>query len=239
LAESLEIEGFKASVGWLDKFKKRYNIQFKSLSGESAEVDFSAAEAYVNKLPEIVEGYAAEDRFNADEFGLFFREIPVKSLTTSRLDRRGIKNPKNRVTVMAAASCGTELNRLEELLNEPMLDEKEMNELDDDLITSEYLNGDTVDEITNFMISEIKDSSDQQSGVEESDDFEEEIVVAPIISYKEAMDSIDTIQRYAAEKVPEVIGLLMAVKSKVETEKYESSLKKMKQLNLNSFFKKL
>ena len=145
----------------MDKFKKRYNIQFKSLSRESAEVDFSAAEACVNKLPKIVEGYAAKDRFNADEFGLFSREIPVKSLTTSRLDRRGIKNP------------------------------------------SEYFDGDTVDEITHFMISEIKDSSAEQCGVEEDDDFEE--VVAPILSYKEAMDNIDAMQRYAAEKVPEAI----------------------------------
>ena len=76
----------------MDKFKKRYNIQFKSLSGKSAEIDFSAAEAYVAfflslKLPEIVEGYTAKDRFNADEFRLF-----------------RIENPKNRVTVMAAAS---------------------------------------------------------------------------------------------------------------------------------------
>jgi hypothetical protein len=87
------------------------------------------------------------------------------------------------------------------------------------------------------MISDIKDSSAEQCGVEENDDFEE--VVAPILSYKEAMDYIDAIQRYAAEKVPEAIGPLMAVKSKVETERYESSLQKMKQLTLNSFFKKL
>lgn len=67
-------------------------------------MDYSAAETYVKKLPEIVEGYEPNDRFNADEFGLFFREILTKSLTASRLDRRGIKKPRNRVTVMAASS---------------------------------------------------------------------------------------------------------------------------------------
>ena len=38
-ATDLEIEDFKASEGWLDKFKARHNIKFKQISGESASVD--------------------------------------------------------------------------------------------------------------------------------------------------------------------------------------------------------
>lgn len=47
IAEKLGIDGFVASNGWLEKFRKRYNIQFKTLSGESAEIDYAAAEDYI------------------------------------------------------------------------------------------------------------------------------------------------------------------------------------------------
>ena len=33
--EQLEVNNFKASEGWLDKFKLRYGIVFKTISGEA------------------------------------------------------------------------------------------------------------------------------------------------------------------------------------------------------------
>lgn len=44
VATSLEICNFKASNGWLESFRKRHNIQFATLNGESAEANLSAAE---------------------------------------------------------------------------------------------------------------------------------------------------------------------------------------------------
>ena len=34
LARSLELTGFRASDGWLDKWKQRHNVTFKAVSGE-------------------------------------------------------------------------------------------------------------------------------------------------------------------------------------------------------------
>lgn len=61
LTASLDIEGFRASTGWLSKFKNRYNIRFKTLSGESAEVDPVASEDYAKKLPVTLKEYTDGD----------------------------------------------------------------------------------------------------------------------------------------------------------------------------------
>ena len=34
-AEKMNVENFKASDGWLDRWKKRFNVSFKTVSGES------------------------------------------------------------------------------------------------------------------------------------------------------------------------------------------------------------
>ena len=39
IAESLKVENFKALNGWLEKFKLRHNINFKTISGESKSMD--------------------------------------------------------------------------------------------------------------------------------------------------------------------------------------------------------
>jgi centromere protein B len=39
VAIRLRIENFKGSSGWLDRFKKRHGLEYKSLCGESASVD--------------------------------------------------------------------------------------------------------------------------------------------------------------------------------------------------------
>ena len=37
-----ELEAFKASVGWLDRFKHRHSISFKGNQGEAADIDLEA-----------------------------------------------------------------------------------------------------------------------------------------------------------------------------------------------------
>jgi hypothetical protein len=46
LAELLKIEGFKASNGWLDNFKDRHGIVFKSVQGEAAAVDLESVDKW-------------------------------------------------------------------------------------------------------------------------------------------------------------------------------------------------
>ena len=42
IASSLQIEKFSASSGWLETFRRRNNINFRALCGESANVDKEA-----------------------------------------------------------------------------------------------------------------------------------------------------------------------------------------------------
>ena len=81
-AEALGHKDFMASIGWLDKFKKRHNITQKVMSGESAAVDENICEDWKNNiLPELIRPYDEKDIFNADETGLFFKCLPDKTLT--------------------------------------------------------------------------------------------------------------------------------------------------------------
>jgi hypothetical protein len=81
LAKSLGHSEWKCNVAWLDRFKKRHDIVFKAVCGESAAVDaFQCDEWIVKKLPALLSGHDENDIFNADETGLFWRMMPTKTL---------------------------------------------------------------------------------------------------------------------------------------------------------------
>lgn len=95
---------FKASNGWLDRFRNRYNIQFRTISGEVRSVDLNTVEDWKSRLRSIIEHYDPENIFNADETGLFFKLLPDRSLSLDRNDCRGGKKSKDRYTVMLCAN---------------------------------------------------------------------------------------------------------------------------------------
>lgn len=81
LAEELEVEGFKASNHWLENFKERHGIKFRTEQGEAAAVDQEVVATWQETvLKEALSKYAADDVFNADETGLFWRLMPNKTL---------------------------------------------------------------------------------------------------------------------------------------------------------------
>lgn len=64
---------FKASDGWLTRFKVRHAIAFKRIHGEAAEVDQTALRDWQDHvLRPVIERYAPKDIYNLDETGLFF-----------------------------------------------------------------------------------------------------------------------------------------------------------------------
>jgi hypothetical protein len=82
LAATLEIEDFEASDHWLENFKARHSIKFRSEQGEAAAVDLEVVENWQQTvLREALAKYAADDVFNVDETGLFWRVMPNKTLT--------------------------------------------------------------------------------------------------------------------------------------------------------------
>ena len=100
---------FKGSNGWLDRFRNRHAISFRTISGESAFIDDSTIEEWTNRLPTILDGFEAKDVFNADETGLFYRATPDRSLVLSKEECKGGKKSKERFTVLLCSNfTGTE-----------------------------------------------------------------------------------------------------------------------------------
>ena len=109
----MSIENFHASDGWLDRWKKRYNVSFKKISGEgNACTDEMTAPWAETTLPTMLSKYELNQIYNADEFGLFYRAQPEKSLHLKDERCVGGKHSKLRLTgLVAANAAGTVLPR--------------------------------------------------------------------------------------------------------------------------------
>lgn len=100
---------FKASSGWLDKFKNRHgirelNIEGKKMSAASAET----IEAFRAKFKQMIEenGFKRDQVYNADETGLNYKALPTKTLASySEKYAPGFKMQKQRITAMTCANA--------------------------------------------------------------------------------------------------------------------------------------
>lgn len=107
-AKLLGITDFKASQGWLDKWKKRHNIKKGVLCGEKLSADAAGAEIYKQKFVTMIEeeGLTPYQVYNCDETGLNFRQVPRISLNcSSHTAAAGFKVQKERLTVMACSNA--------------------------------------------------------------------------------------------------------------------------------------
>jgi hypothetical protein len=69
------------------------------MAGESADSAIEkAGEFIVKELPGLIEGHAAEDIYNTDETGLFFKCLPDKTYGFSNEKCHGGKKSKDRLT---------------------------------------------------------------------------------------------------------------------------------------------
>ena len=97
-AEKMKAENFKASDSWLDRWKKRFNVPFKTVSGESnACTDEMVTPWEQTTLPTILSKYDLNQIYNADEFGLFYHAEPNKSLHLKNENCVGGKHSKLRL----------------------------------------------------------------------------------------------------------------------------------------------
>jgi hypothetical protein len=60
------------SAGWLDSFKKKHNIVWSGVCGESKDVNGSLVSEYKPKLIELISPHEPKNIYNADETGLLF-----------------------------------------------------------------------------------------------------------------------------------------------------------------------
>ena len=104
-AELLNISetDFKASHGWVDRFKKRHDIRRFRIHGESESVLVENLPEQKQKLVELLSKYRPEDVYNADETSLFFRMTPNQTLATKPV--KGKKKDKDQITVLLCTNA--------------------------------------------------------------------------------------------------------------------------------------
>ncbi|XP_030754388.1 tigger transposable element-derived protein 4-like [Sitophilus oryzae] len=104
IASKLDYVTFNASSGWLERFKKRHNITFKTISGESASVNPEDVRSFIEKIPSRLAEYHPRDIYNADETGLLFLALPDKTFAFKGEKCAGGKMAKERLTIICCAN---------------------------------------------------------------------------------------------------------------------------------------
>ena len=103
-SENSEGKCFKASSGWLTKFKPRHGIHKLSCEGESLSASLDDVDPFKIRLSNIIEegGYAVHQLFNCDETGLNWKMLQDTTLANgSERSARGFKVSEMRVTLLA------------------------------------------------------------------------------------------------------------------------------------------
>lgn len=104
-ARQLDIQDFKCSMSWINRFKVRHNIVSGKIAGESLSVQQSDVIDWLEKVwPTLRAQFKDDEIFNADETGLFYKLTPDKTLKFKGEKCKGGKLSKERITVMVAAN---------------------------------------------------------------------------------------------------------------------------------------
>uniref|UniRef100_A0A2S2NNI4 Tigger transposable element-derived protein 4 n=1 Tax=Schizaphis graminum TaxID=13262 RepID=A0A2S2NNI4_SCHGA len=114
IATSLSITDFKATNGWLDRFKKRNLIHYRQDSKKSELVNIKDIKFwFLNILPKFTEMYTSKDIFNVTEFELCFKLMSNKPLcfkknTRNKTCYKGKLSREVLKVLICANSDGTE-----------------------------------------------------------------------------------------------------------------------------------
>jgi hypothetical protein len=115
IAAQLYIENFTASNGWITRFKDQHGLVHKKLAGKSAAVDSESTEAWLERLPSMLEGYERDTRiyeYNGDETELFYNVLPDRTLALKGESCHGVKNCKDRLTVLLCVNSSGSDNQV-------------------------------------------------------------------------------------------------------------------------------
>ena len=99
LLKNLDLNDFKASEGWFEKWKLGYGIREKQISGESLDISEVTVGSWIERLRELCKGYHLKDVWNMDGSGCFFKALPSKGLAHQGKKCKGRKTSKQRMTV--------------------------------------------------------------------------------------------------------------------------------------------
>ncbi|KAG0428943.1 Tigger transposable element-derived protein 6, partial [Dictyocoela muelleri] len=104
LASLAGLENFKASNGFIHRFKSRHNITCKLIKGESGLVDGNLIESFKEIYENKMKMYNKNNIFNCDETGFFFKCTPNRTLCLKSETQISGKFSKERVTILFCVS---------------------------------------------------------------------------------------------------------------------------------------
>jgi len=91
-AKQLGYKDFKASAGFLDRFKERQGITGQHICGEEKSVGADIVSTWAERLPDVCRSYEPRDRFNTDESG---KQLPLKQSILKVKSAAGERTVKN------------------------------------------------------------------------------------------------------------------------------------------------
>lgn len=111
VASVVGLNDFKASNGWLQKFRERHQISYKNVQRESATVKPFVVNDWLSKVKELIKGYEESDIFNCDETGLYFRALPENTDDLMNESCSQGMLSKERLTVMLCGNINGEFQK--------------------------------------------------------------------------------------------------------------------------------
>ena len=99
-------EGFKASNGWIEKWKRRYNVWYVKISCESADVSCFTVESWKERVCELIEGYAPQDIWNLDDVGCFWKALPDRGFAPKELHVMVVRKQKKMTVAFLVNAAG-------------------------------------------------------------------------------------------------------------------------------------
>ena len=88
---------FRASNRQLEHFKKCFGLRQSRKVGEAGGIPVTTIKAWIERLPEIIQGPSADDTWNMDESGLFFKALPNTGLAKKLKSVKAVRNQKSEV----------------------------------------------------------------------------------------------------------------------------------------------
>ena len=100
-----QINKFAPSESWLSRFKKRKNLKAVTVYGEAKSADVDAFASYLPFIHSTTAMYDANDVYNCDELGLFYKQTTSTTIGFKASNLKGKTVPKDRITVLLC--CNT------------------------------------------------------------------------------------------------------------------------------------